>query len=128
MTPHDALIARSGGDLARARSTATVPAAVRVDDLATPRFPGQASAVFAALAEMAPACVLEPEALMEVAAEGTGLADFGDASFREPLGVLCAVESVNRPADHMLARRLLAKHTRLSPAQAREPGFTLKML
>jgi 3-phenylpropionate/trans-cinnamate dioxygenase ferredoxin reductase component len=43
-------------------------------------------------------------------------------------GVLRAVESVNRRADHMLARKLLAKHTRLSPAQAREPGFTLKML
>jgi 3-phenylpropionate/trans-cinnamate dioxygenase ferredoxin reductase subunit len=43
-------------------------------------------------------------------------------------GVLHAVESVNRPADHMLARRLLAKQTRIEPAQAREPGFTLKML
>jgi 3-phenylpropionate/trans-cinnamate dioxygenase ferredoxin reductase component len=43
-------------------------------------------------------------------------------------GLLCAVESVNRPADHMLARRLLAKQTRVSPAQAREPGFTLKAL
>lgn len=43
-------------------------------------------------------------------------------------GVLRAVESVNRPADHMLARRLLAKQTRVSPAQAREPGFTLKRL
>ena len=38
------------------------------------------------------------------------------------------VESVNRPGDHMLARRLLGKHTRVLPAQAREPGFTLKML
>lgn len=43
-------------------------------------------------------------------------------------GVLRAVESVNRPGDHMLARRLLAKQTRVLPAQAREPGFTLKML
>jgi 3-phenylpropionate/trans-cinnamate dioxygenase ferredoxin reductase subunit len=43
-------------------------------------------------------------------------------------GVLHAVESVNRPGDHMLARRLLGKHTRVLPAQAREPGFTLKML
>jgi 3-phenylpropionate/trans-cinnamate dioxygenase ferredoxin reductase subunit len=43
-------------------------------------------------------------------------------------GVLGAVESVNRPGDHMLARRLLAKQTRVLPAQAREPGFTLKML
>lgn len=43
-------------------------------------------------------------------------------------GVLRAVESVNRPGDHMLARRLLARQTRVLPAQAREPGFTLKML
>jgi 3-phenylpropionate/trans-cinnamate dioxygenase ferredoxin reductase subunit len=43
-------------------------------------------------------------------------------------GVLHAVESVNRPGDHMLARRLLGKHTRVLPAQAREAGFTLKML
>jgi len=43
-------------------------------------------------------------------------------------GVLRAVESVNRPGDHMLARRLLARPTRVSPAQAREPGFTLKTL
>ena len=43
-------------------------------------------------------------------------------------GMLRAVESVNRPADHMLARRLLAKPTRVSPDNAREPGFTLKML
>lgn len=43
-------------------------------------------------------------------------------------GILRAVESVNRPADHMLARRLLAKQTRVLPDQAREPGFMLKML
>jgi 3-phenylpropionate/trans-cinnamate dioxygenase ferredoxin reductase subunit len=43
-------------------------------------------------------------------------------------GVLHAIESVNRPGDHMLARRLLAKQTRVLPAQACEPGFTLKML
>ncbi len=61
-----------------------------MDDLATPRFPEQATAAFAAMAEMAPYCVLEPEALMEMAVEQTGLTDFGDPSFREPLGVLCA--------------------------------------
>ena len=43
-------------------------------------------------------------------------------------GVLHAVESVNRPGDHMLARRLLVKQTSVLPVQAREPGFTLKML
>lgn len=43
-------------------------------------------------------------------------------------GVLRAVETVNRPADHMLARRLLAKGARVTPEQAREAGFELKAL
>lgn len=67
----------------------TAPPAVRIDDLATPRFPDSARAAFAAMAEMAPQCVVEPEALMEVAVAQTGLTDFGDPGFREPLGILC---------------------------------------
>jgi 3-phenylpropionate/trans-cinnamate dioxygenase ferredoxin reductase subunit len=43
-------------------------------------------------------------------------------------GRLAAVETIDRPADHMLARRLLAKGVQLSSAQAREPGFHLKAL
>lgn len=43
-------------------------------------------------------------------------------------GQLAAVETINRPADHMLARRMLAKGVQLSPAQARQPGFELKAL
>lgn len=43
-------------------------------------------------------------------------------------GELCAVESVNRPADHMMARKLLGKHTLLSRDQALLPGFSLKTL
>ncbi|MGW0992511.1 oxidoreductase C-terminal domain-containing protein [Streptomyces sp. NPDC002523] len=39
---------------------------------------------------------------------------------------LIAVESVNRPADHMAARRLLAAGIPLTPAQAADPGFTLR--
>ena len=41
-------------------------------------------------------------------------------------GKLVAVESCNRPADHMAARKLLARATPLSPAQAAAPGFELK--
>lgn len=41
-------------------------------------------------------------------------------------GRLVAVESCNRPADHMAARKLLARATPLSPAQAAAPGFELK--
>jgi len=41
-------------------------------------------------------------------------------------GRLLGVESINRPLDHVLARRLLADGTRLVPEQAADPGFDLK--
>jgi 3-phenylpropionate/trans-cinnamate dioxygenase ferredoxin reductase subunit len=41
-------------------------------------------------------------------------------------GRLAGVESVNRPADHMAARRLLAARTAITPEQAGDPGFDLK--
>lgn len=42
-------------------------------------------------------------------------------------GALIGVESVNRPLDHILARRLLARGAELTPAQAADPGFDLKL-
>jgi 3-phenylpropionate/trans-cinnamate dioxygenase ferredoxin reductase component len=41
-------------------------------------------------------------------------------------GRLVAVESCNRPADHMAVRKLLQRHTDLSAAKAGEAGFDLK--
>lgn len=41
-------------------------------------------------------------------------------------GVLAAVESINRPADHMAARRLLAAGRDLAPVQAADEDFDLK--
>jgi hypothetical protein len=41
------------------------------------------------MATMAPACALEPAALMEAATAQTDLTDFGDSGFREPLEILC---------------------------------------
>ena len=41
---------------------------------------------------------------------------------------LAAVETINRPADHMLARRLLARRVPVSVQQASAPGFQLKAL
>lgn len=41
-------------------------------------------------------------------------------------GRLVAVESCNRPADHMAARKLIARHTPLSAAEASAAGFELK--
>lgn len=48
--------------------------------------------------------------------------------FRFCDGVLTAIESVNRPADHMLGRRLLAGTPTLTEAQAADEGFELKSL
>ncbi|HMK85070.1 MAG TPA: FAD-dependent oxidoreductase, partial [Steroidobacteraceae bacterium] len=56
----------------------------------------------------------------------------GDASgiacsaFCFKAGRLIGVESVNRPGDHMLARRLVGQHVALTPAQAADPTFDLK--
>ncbi len=43
-------------------------------------------------------------------------------------GHLVGVESVNRPADHMVARRILAGSLALTPDEAADPGFDLKAL
>ncbi len=59
-----------------------------IDDYAEPRFSPQARATLEAIAA-APAPPFEPEALLAAAREQTGLDDFGDGWFREPLDVLC---------------------------------------
>ncbi|MBZ5632467.1 MAG: FAD-dependent oxidoreductase [Acidobacteriia bacterium] len=41
-------------------------------------------------------------------------------------GRLCAVDSVNRPADHLAARKLIGARTTLSPDQAKDESFDLK--
>jgi 3-phenylpropionate/trans-cinnamate dioxygenase ferredoxin reductase subunit len=54
----------------------------------------------------------------------------GDAAHSIVLGFgngrLLAMETVNRAAEHMMARRALAAGKSLSPAEAREPGFDFK--
>jgi 3-phenylpropionate/trans-cinnamate dioxygenase ferredoxin reductase subunit len=49
---------------------------------------------------------------------------FSVCCFRGP--TLVAVESVNRPADHMAARRLLAAQLPLTPDEVTAPGFNLR--
>jgi 3-phenylpropionate/trans-cinnamate dioxygenase ferredoxin reductase subunit len=41
-------------------------------------------------------------------------------------GVLAAMHSVNRPAEHMLARKLIAAQVRIAPQQLADPSFDLK--
>jgi len=68
---------------------ATRPADVRIDDLASPRFPADAEGIRTAMTAMGADLHLEPDELLAAAAEQTGLDDFGDPRFREPLTVLC---------------------------------------
>jgi hypothetical protein len=75
----------------------TRPADLVIDDLARPRFGPAATELRAAMTEMAPALSLSPHALMAGASEQTGLSDFGDPWFREPLDVLCT--ALNKEAD-----------------------------
>jgi 3-phenylpropionate/trans-cinnamate dioxygenase ferredoxin reductase subunit len=43
-------------------------------------------------------------------------------------GRLAAVDSINRPGDHLAARKLIGAGTGLTPAQAADPGVDLKAL
>jgi 3-phenylpropionate/trans-cinnamate dioxygenase ferredoxin reductase subunit len=43
-------------------------------------------------------------------------------------GALVGADSINRPAEHMACRKLLAQGTMLSPAQAADPGVDLAQL
>src|SRR5690349_13263419 len=65
------------------------PPSAHLDDLAAPRFSPEAQSLRASMAEMAALLPLTPQALMDAASAQTGLHDFGDDWFREPLDVLC---------------------------------------
>jgi hypothetical protein len=67
----------------------TRPADVRIDDLADPRFPADVEAIRSAMTAMGADVHLEPDELLATATAQTGLDDFGDSRFREPLAVLC---------------------------------------
>lgn len=66
------------------------PPAVRIDDLGNPRFPDEMRPTLDGMAAMAEQITFEPDALMTLATEQTGLTDFGDAGFLERLAVLSA--------------------------------------
>jgi 3-phenylpropionate/trans-cinnamate dioxygenase ferredoxin reductase subunit len=72
---------------------------------------------------------------LQIAGLGTGMDQVvvrGDATgtacsaFCFKAGRLLGVESVNRPAEHMIARRLIGQHLALTPAQAGDETFDLK--
>jgi hypothetical protein len=64
------------------------PPAVRIDDLDAPRFSAEVSELMAAAAPFADQVPLSFGALVDQARAETGLDDFGDDWWREPIGVL----------------------------------------
>jgi hypothetical protein len=66
----------------------SVSDAVHIEDLAHPVFTAEVEEIRRAMASMSDECVLEPGALLQRARDESGLDDFGDRSFEEPLGVL----------------------------------------
>jgi hypothetical protein len=65
------------------------PPPVVLDDLASPRFDPATTALLAAMADMAPACPLDPGVLCRLAEDQTGLSDFGDRGALERLDIYC---------------------------------------
>ena len=66
------------------------PAAVRIDDLAVPRYSEEVRAILDFMEEAGSHIALEPADLMATARAETGLEDFGAEDFVERLGVLCS--------------------------------------
>lgn len=64
--------------------------AVRLDDLAQPRFSAEAQQLLDMMATLAPDCPLDADALRARAAADTGLDDFGAPDYRERLDVYLA--------------------------------------
>ncbi|MEB3065434.1 sulfotransferase family protein [[Mycobacterium] zoologicum] len=87
-------------------SAATRPAAIRLDDLADPVFPAAAAPMRDGLAGYGAVLQLTPEALLDAAAQRTGLNNWGDNAFRERIEVLC--ESLITDADLSAVGRAMA--------------------
>lgn len=86
--PRVTLLGADGQPVA-ANTPAERPTAVRLDDLAAPRFPESMQPFVDMLATRASEIQIEPEALCAEAQARTGLSHWGDADFRRRLDVLC---------------------------------------
>lgn len=69
---------------------------IELTDLAAPVFPEETHELLGQIASVAPMLEISPQALMDAAVAETGLSDFGDPWFREPLNALC--RSLNEEA------------------------------
>jgi hypothetical protein len=94
-----------GADVSQARST-TVH---RIDDFASPHLPFPMRALNVALAPVAGRVRLDEADLLGTAMKKTGLADFGDDRFREPMRVFA--DALEREGNLSPLGRVLARQT-----------------
>jgi hypothetical protein len=101
---------------------------IHIGDLGSPRLPWWLRAGNAVGRPFASLLSLDPDALCEAASRATGLSDFGDPSFREPLGVLldslereAGLSPFGRSATRTLLLQLLSNRLLLEDLIARHP-------
>jgi hypothetical protein len=101
---------------------------LRIDDLANPRLPAEVKQLNRHLRETSAIDSLHPEKLMDEAIESTGLDDFGDPWFREPLEVLCrslreegGLSPLGATSQRQLLFELLCTRLRIEALIARYP-------
>ena len=116
----------------------TRPPPVVLDDLAHPRFDPATAQLRAAMAEMAPQCPLDPDALMTAASERVSLDDFGDGAFAARLAALSDAlrgeaglsppgvvtlhsQLVQLLANRLLVQDLLRRHPEITDVPVRRP-------
>ncbi|MBY0389858.1 MAG: sulfotransferase [Mycobacterium pseudokansasii] len=114
--------------------------AVRLDDLAEPRFSTEAQQLRDMMATMAPQCPLDADALHARASADTGLHDFGDDDYRERLDVFLAalrdIDGLHPPGvvnfygqllqllkNRLLLADLLTRHPEIDDIELRPPVF-----
>lgn len=112
--------------------------AVRLDDLAQPRFSAEAQQLLDMMATLAPDCPLDADALRARATADTGLHDFGAPDYRERLDVyLAALREIDglHPAgvvnffgqllqllkNRLLLTDLLARHPEIDDIELQSP-------
>ena len=100
--------------MGHARVVSARPADVHIDDLADPQFPPHVVEILEAVKPVADTIDLTPDALLAQARTDTGLTDFGDDGFLEPMRVVVGAldtepsrSAMGRVSAHGLALGLL---------------------
>jgi hypothetical protein len=116
------------------------PPAVRIDDLADPKFPPHIDEMMRAVEPLAADLSFTPDALLDAARAESGLDGFGDDWFREPLGVVLRnldehaglsafgrmsayTQMVGHLRNRLRVENLMGRHPEIADIQVTRPIF-----